>query len=79
MKEGELYVLPKDRRLSSITRLFLREELTVNRSGLAAFPVFCRNIAYGFLICELDEGLSDKGELIATRLGMALCINDRRI
>lgn len=79
VKEGELYVLPKDRRLSSITRLFLREELTVNRSGLAAFPVFCRNIAYGFLICELDEGLSEKGELIATRLGMALCINDRRI
>lgn len=79
IKEGELYILPKDRRLSSITRLFLREELTVNRSGFAAFPVFCRNIAYGFLICELDESLSDKGELIATRLGMALCINDRRI
>ena len=79
LKDGELYVLPKDRRLSSITRLFLREELTVNRSGFAAFPVFCRNIAYGFLICELDESLSDKGELIATRLGMALCINEKRI
>lgn len=74
VKAGELMILPKDRRKSSLTSLFTREELALKCKGLVALPVFYGRIIYGLIICELTDEVADRGDYVADFLGRMLYI-----
>ena len=77
VKEGELYIMPPERMKSHIGRLCLREELSTKCQSYTVFPVLCNDLIYGFLVCELDENIARKGEMIAARIGVSLDISHR--
>ena len=77
VKEGELYIMPPERMKSHIGRLCLREELSTKCQSFTVFPVLCNDLIYGFLVCELDENIARKGEMIAARIGVSLDISHR--
>jgi len=68
-KEGELYVLPKERQSGRTSDMFRRSELPPKCRECAAFPIFYRKKIYGFLVSELTKDIATTGEFIANQLG----------
>ena len=77
MKKGESHILPKERRKCRISEIFTRGELSSECTSYVTFPVFFRDIIYGFLVCEISGDICNRGEFIAVTLGHALYLNDR--
>ena len=74
VKAGELLILPKERRKSSLNTIFTREELALRCKGLVTLPVFYGRIIYGFIICELTDDIADRGDYVADFLARMLYI-----
>ncbi|MCR5804499.1 MAG: substrate-binding domain-containing protein [Clostridia bacterium] len=72
MKNGELYVLPPERRSTPVSEMFIRDELSSEIDGYIVFPVFHGPVIYGALVCEATYDIYDRGEYIAGQLGTAI-------
>ena len=68
-KDGELYVLPKERQSGQTTEMFRRTELPPKCRECTAFPLFHKRNIYGFLVSELTKDIATTGEFIANQLG----------
>ena len=75
VKEGETYILPKERRRCPLNSIFMRGELSSRNKGYSVFPVFFRNYIYGFLISEVSEDIYTRGEYIAMMIGRTIYHN----
>lgn len=75
VKEGELYMLPKERSECELRDMLYRKELSSKCSGYLTFPVFFGEIIYGFMVCELDDDIYTRGEYIAMLIGRAIYID----
>ncbi|MBO4928355.1 MAG: substrate-binding domain-containing protein [Clostridiales bacterium] len=71
-KEGELYVLPKERRAGRLGEMYHRVELPEKCKESATFPIFYRQNYYGFLVCQMDKSITNTGEFIAGQIGRAI-------
>ena len=74
IKAGELFIPPAERRKSSVTVIFTREDLALRCKGFIALPVFYGHIIYGMMVCELTGDITDRGDYVADMLGRALYI-----
>ena len=72
MKNGELYILPPERRATQVRDMFIRDELSSECAGFIVFPVFHGPVIYGALVCEANYDIYDRGEYIAGQLGTAI-------
>ena len=72
IKNGELYILPKERRATPVKYMFLRDELSWDCNGYVIFPVFHGNYIYGSLVCEATADIYDRGEFIAGQIGKTI-------
>ena len=50
--------------------------MTMKGRGFIVFPVFYKDIIYGFLMCEAINDVYERGEFIAIQLGRTLYLND---
>ncbi|MCR4648568.1 MAG: diguanylate cyclase [Lachnospiraceae bacterium] len=73
-KNGELYVLPKDRQKGPLDDMFRREEIW-GFNGFIAFPILFKEYIYGILVCEISKNIAEEGEYIADQLGRTIYIN----
>lgn len=78
IKSGELYILPQDRQLSPVSKMFTRMELPQKCKGFVALPVFYRDLIYGLFVCELTREIYDAGEYISVQLGRTIYLNDEQ-
>ena len=76
MREGNLQVIPKEKRICPVGNLLLREELPARCRSYVAFPVLYSYYVYGVLLCELTEEILDRGEYLAAQIGRAIFVND---
>ena len=77
--EGELHVIPKERRSYSVRDVFLTRELSEKCMAYVAFPVFYGRRIYGILLCELTPETPDRGEYTVSLLSRTLYANDIEI
>ena len=75
IKDGEVYVPSKERQSYRIADIFRNEKRPFSGNGYVVFPVFYGTVIYGFLLCELTYGISDRGEEISNLLGGVVYIN----
>ena len=68
-KEGELYVLPKERQSGRTIDMFRRADLPPKCRECTTFPIFYRRRIYGFLVSELTKDIATTGEFISNQLG----------
>ncbi|MBP5281255.1 MAG: GGDEF domain-containing protein [Lachnospiraceae bacterium] len=79
MKEGKLYVVPKEERSCSIKDIFKIEGLSSKCLGYVTFPVFYGCRIYGILLGELTPETPDRGEYTVSMLSRTLYCNDIEI
>lgn len=76
---GELQVIPKEKRRRSVKDIFKISELSANCMGYVTFPVFYGFRIYGILLCELTPDTPDRGEYTVSLLSRILYSNDIEI
>ena len=76
VRDGEVYIVPVERQLCMTRDIFIRDEMTMKGRGFIVFPVFYKDIIYGFLMCEAINDVYERGEFIAIQLGRTLYLND---
>lgn len=69
IKDGELFVLPKERQSCRVSEMFRRIEIPPKCRNSVVFPVLCRTRIYGFLMSEISGGISSSGEFLAEQIG----------
>ncbi|MCR5330405.1 MAG: LacI family transcriptional regulator [Lachnospiraceae bacterium] len=74
MKAGELFILPSERRKSSLEMIFSREELALRCKGFVTLPVFYGTMIFGLIVCELAGDIADRGDYVADLVGRTLYI-----
>ena len=79
MKEGILYILPRDRQDCAIENIFLKKELPMRGLGYVPFPVFFGTRLYGIMLCELEKEIPERGEYIVSTLSRILYLNDMEV
>ena len=79
MKEGALYILPKDRQDCALENIFQKKELPARGLGYVPFPVFFGTRLYGILLCELVSEIPERGEYIMNTLSRILYLNDMEV
>lgn len=75
VRNGELRVISKERRLGNTSDMLLRTELPKS-IGYVAIPVFYGRKIYGFIISEVNESVADRGEYFAKMFARSLCLNE---
>ncbi len=75
MKNGELYMMPDERRNCPLNEMLRRRDLSSDCRGYAVFPVFFRDRIYGLFMEELGEDVCTNGELIAMQLGRMIYLD----
>ena len=50
--------------------IFIQREIKIYNKRFVTFPLFYEKLFYGLLLCELNEDVFSRGELIASQLGM---------
>ncbi len=75
IREGKLYVVPKERQRCPIEDIFTRSELPDEGMGYITFPLFYGNTVYGLLLSTVDNTILDTGEFISMQLGRTIHMN----
>ncbi|MBR1864265.1 MAG: substrate-binding domain-containing protein [Ruminococcus sp.] len=79
IRSGELYILSGERQRCRLSDILDRDELTARCRGFAAFPIFCGDLIYGLMMCELTGDVFERGEFIAMQIGrcFGLCLPEQ--
>ena len=72
LKNGDIYVLPRERRSSPIPFMFDRDELPNDCKGFVIFPIFHGHYIHGCLLCEANADIYDRGEFVAFQIARAV-------
>lgn len=72
IKNGDIYVLPKERRATPVPNMFERDELSSDCKGFVVFPIFHGHYIHGMLLCEATPDIFDRGEFIAFQIARAI-------
>lgn len=72
IKDGELFVLPKERQEGLTRDMFRRGEIPPKCNENVVFPVACKDKIYGFLVSEINSDISSTGEFISEQIGRIL-------
>ncbi|MBO4396526.1 MAG: LacI family DNA-binding transcriptional regulator [Eubacterium sp.] len=67
-RNGELYILPEERQICPMSRIFDRDELNFPGRGTLIYPIFYSIYLYGFMVNELIAQDMDRGEYITGQL-----------
>ncbi|MBP3233224.1 MAG: substrate-binding domain-containing protein [Eubacterium sp.] len=70
IKSGNIYVIPEPKRKRFMSDIFIQREIKIYNKRFVTFPLFYEKLFYGLLLCELNEDVFSRGELIASQLGM---------
>ena len=76
IKQGEMYILPKERQNGLVSEMFSRPELPSKCRGFVVLPVFYSDLIYGLFLCELTKDIYNRGEYLAVQLGRTIYLND---
>ncbi|MBO4474835.1 MAG: substrate-binding domain-containing protein [Clostridiales bacterium] len=72
IKEGELFVLPKERQSGLTEGMFRRVELPPKCRECLVLPVFYKENIYGFVVTELTHDIMSSGSFILDQIGRLL-------
>ena len=72
LKEGELFVIPKERQSGPTEVLFHRIELPPKCRQSVILPVLFKNNIYGFILTEMTHEITSSGNFLANQIGRLL-------
>ncbi|MBR6254014.1 MAG: substrate-binding domain-containing protein [Clostridiales bacterium] len=72
LKEGELFVIPKERQSGLTEVLFHRIELPPKCRQSVILPVLFKNNIYGFILTEMTHEITSSGNFLANQIGRLL-------
>ena len=75
LRNGELYVVPRERQDCPVGEIYLRSELPYERKGYVAFPLFYGKYFFGLIVCGVNRGIIETGEYLALQLSRCLYLN----
>ena len=75
VRNGELYVIPRERQECPMALMFSGQELIHEGKGLTAYPLFFGRTVYGYYVCNMNRQLMDTGEYMALQLSHAIYLN----
>lgn len=75
LKEGSLFVIPKERRQGLVEDIYKRSELPAGIKGYASYPLFYGKYLFGVLVCGINRIMMDTGEYLSSLLGRTLYMN----
>lgn len=76
LKRGIVKTVPRARQKVKFAELFHFDNVSRERFSAVCLPLFCNEILYGFLICNLSTPLFDNGEFLVNQLGSAVKMID---
>ncbi|MBR4819835.1 MAG: substrate-binding domain-containing protein [Clostridiales bacterium] len=72
LKEGELFVIPKERQVVSTEDMFQRVDLPPKCRECVPIPIFYKRSVYGFVVTELTHDIMNGGNFLADQIGRFL-------
>ncbi len=69
LKEGEIFVIPKERQTGLTNELFRRVELPPKCRECVILPVLFKNYIYGFILTEMTHEITTSGNFLANQIG----------
>nr|AHF25604.1 periplasmic-binding protein/LacI transcriptional regulator [uncultured bacterium Contigcl_23] len=75
IRDGELFMIPADRKECPVAEIYDRDELPVEKLGYVSYPLFYGKYLFGMLVCGADEKLFEIGEFLTLQLSRAICMN----
>ena len=75
VKNGNVYLIPESKQRRPLSEIFIQREIKVYNKQFVTFPVFYEKYFYGIYLCELEETIFNKGEFIASQLGIIIHMN----
>ncbi len=72
LKEGELYVIPKERQPVMLEAIFQRIDLPPKCRESTILPLFCKDDLYGFILAEMTHDIASSSDFITTQVGRLL-------
>ncbi|MBR4760665.1 MAG: LacI family DNA-binding transcriptional regulator [Lachnospiraceae bacterium] len=75
LKDGALFVIPKERSECRLGEIFTRSEIPYSVMGYTSYPLFYGNYLFGILVSDINRSMMDTGEYLSFQLGRALYTN----
>ena len=72
VKSDVIYQIPEGRQYRPLSDIFIQREIKVYNKNFVTFPIFYEKSFYGLLLTDLSPDIYDKGEMIATLIGMVV-------
>ena len=72
LRDGELFVIPPERRECPVAEIYNRDELPETKLGYVCYPLFCGKYLFGMMICAADLKLFEIGEFLTFQLNRAI-------
>lgn len=72
LRGKEAIPIPSHLQKLSINEVFSNQNITENRYTMIAFPLFSRELFYGFLLCDLSNPVYSSGDLLMYQLSTAV-------
>ena len=72
MRNGELFILPAERRECPVAEIYNRDELPEEKLGYVSYPLFCGKYLFGMMVCAADPKLFEIGEFLTFQLNRAI-------
>ncbi len=74
-KDGNLFVVPKERREGAVTEIYSRNEIPYEAKGYTSFPLFYGKLLFGILVGGINRNLMETGEYLSFLLGKTIYTN----
>lgn len=75
LKEGSLFVIPKERMECPIDEIYIRSELPYEAMGYVSYPLFYGRYLFGVLVGGINRMMMDTGEYLCFLLGKTIYSN----
>ena len=75
LKEGSVFVIPKERRECSVDEIYKRGELPYEAMGYTSYPLFYGKYLFGVLVSGVNRIMMETGEYLCSLLGRTLYDN----
>ncbi|MBO4688070.1 MAG: substrate-binding domain-containing protein [Clostridiales bacterium] len=79
VRDGELYLIPKERQEGKIDGMFQRIDLPPKCRESVVIPVFFKTRFYGFILTELTHDITTSGDFICDQVGRLLYVAENAL
>ena len=69
IKSGTVFMIPEAKQERPLAEIFTQREIRIYNRKFTTFPIFYERYYYGYFLCELNEDIFNKGEIITSVLG----------